>query len=60
MDKQGAERRAIEAAEKQLARYAPALGKEHCPRCFVFQGKDVELSFYLHPGEVEFENVFGL
>jgi hypothetical protein len=52
---QNAERRAIDRAEKQLARYDPVLGKEHCPRCFAFQGKEVELSFYLHPGDIHIE-----
>ena len=39
-DRQGAEHRAIEAAAQQLTRYHPALGKEHCPRCFAFEGRE--------------------
>ena len=55
MDTRDAERRALDRAEKQLARYDPVLGKEHCPRCFAFLGKDMELSFYLHPGDIQVE-----
>lgn len=37
---------AIDLVEKRLVQYAPVPGGEHCPDCFVFQGKIEPLSFY--------------
>jgi hypothetical protein len=40
---------AIKLANKRLLEYAPALGVEQCPECFVFSGKTVLLLYQRDP-----------
>ena len=48
MDEFARERNAIHQAKERLAQYAPELGKEDCPICFVFDAKNIKLDLSLH------------
>lgn len=41
----------LQLAKKRLAEYVPEHGREHCPKCFIFQNETVPLSYQRDPAE---------